>query len=542
MKNFIEKHGLLIVCFLFIVGFLLKSFNLRDNIIFAFDQGRDAQRITDIASLHHLKLVGPETDIPGVFNGPLFYYLLAPIYALSHFDPNFVALFMVFINAASVFLLYYFSQVLFKNKTVSVLASFLWIISYEQANYARYISNASLMGIFTLIFFLGLALYFLREKNVGLILSVIGFTLAVQSNFYLIYLIVFYPLCFVFFKRKANNLKNILTGLGFLIVLFLPFAVAELKWNFLITHSLLRFLNYQKSSLTVVESLGKYIQSFAGPTYNSLFSFNLFVGFLITVTLIIYTYFILKDKKVLLFFYLCLFSTLPLFGFSTGVLNGEIVNGPILPFYTLLYALGIGSLLSLHRYKFLGFILLIALILSNANLFIAGHFTDSTMFNERELILKDEKNAIDYTYKSANGKPFSICAATGPLFINTLWGYLYHWYGLEKYGYLPVWSGQKQDLTQSLLPYDTTHVQNRYFIIESTGLVPQGSLMTMIYLEDMTSKLNETKYFGNITVEKRTLQPLPRIFMDTQKLTLTDLAHLKIILKKEARYTCYNSY
>jgi len=542
MRNFVEKHALLIICLLFVAGLILKSSNLRDNIIFGFDQGRDAQRIAGIISFKHFKLVGPETNISGVFNGPLFYYLLAPVYAASRFNPNFVALFMVFINAVSVFLLYYFSQVLFKDKTLGVIAGFLWTISYEQANYARLISNASLMEIFTLIFFLGLALYFLREKDIGLPLSIIGFSIAVQLNFYLIYLALFYLLCFILFKRKSIDIKNVLISTGLFILFFSYFIVGEFKWNFLTIRSLLGFINNQKDYLTVADSLSKFIQSFSGPVYNSFFSFNLFIGFLITVSLIIYSYFIIKDKKVLIFFYLCLFSTLPLFGFKTGVLNGEIVNGPILPFYTLIYALGIISFLNSEKHRLLGIVLLAAIFLSNAVLFTGNHFADSTMFNEQELILKDEKNAIDYTYLSSNGKPFSICAATGPLFVNTLWGYLYHWYGLSKYGYLPFWSGQKQIEPESLLPYDISHVQNRYFIIEQTGIVPRKSLMGMIYLEDNTSILDEIKYFGDITVEKRTLQPLPRVFMDTQKLTQSDISQLKTLFKQESRYTCYNNY
>jgi len=542
MKNFIEKHALLIICLLFVAGLILKSFNLRDNIIFGFDQGRDAQRIADIISFKHFKLVGPETNIPGVFNGPLFYYLLAPVYAASRFDPNFVALFMLSMNAISVFLLYYFSQVLFRNKTLGVIAGFLWTISYEQANYARLISNASLMEIFTLVFFLGLALYFLKEKDVGLPLSIIGFSIAVQLNFYLIYLALFYLLGFIFFRRKSIGIKNILISTGLFILFFSYFIVGEFRWNFLTIRSLLGFINNQKNYLTVTDSLSKYLQSFVGPIYNSFFSFNLFIGFLITVSFIIYSYFAIKDKKALLFFYLCLFCTLPLFGFTSGVLNGEIVNGPILPLYTILFAFGIAYLLSLNRYWFFGLIILLALIASNANLFISSHFTDSTMFNERELILKDEKSAIDYTYKYSDGKPFSICAATGPLFVNTLWGYLYHWYGLTKYGYLPFWSGQKQTGSENLLPYDVNHVQNRYFIIEQTGIVPRKSLMGMIYLEDNTSRLGEIRQFGNITVEKRTLQPLPRVFMDTQQLTQSDISQLKTLFKQESRYTCYNNY
>jgi hypothetical protein len=398
------------------------------------------------------------------------------------------------------------------------------------------------MGVSTLIFFLGLALYFLKKRNIGLLVSVIGFSAAAQFNFYLIYLAIFYPLCFALFKNKSFDIKTVLISLGLLAAFFSPFIVAELKWNFLMTHSLLKFGVDQSVLFTVTDSFSKYIQSFAGPIYNSLFFFNPFVGFLIAVFFIFYLRFIIKDRDVLLFFYLCLFSTLPLFGFRSGVLVGEIVNGPILPFYTILFALGINELINTRKYKLLGAALLIAILLSNGILFIRYRFIPLSMFNQQELTLKDEENAIDYTYKSAQGKPFSVCVVTAPMFINTLWGYLYNWYGLGKYGYLPLWSGQKQYLISSSLPYDAKHVENRYFIIEGLGRIPSEFRMTMLYLEDKTSRLEEVRKFGNITVQKRILQAEPRTLLDTQKLTPADIAHLEMIIKTEPRFTCYNSY
>jgi len=543
MREFIEKHALLIVFLLFVVAFLLRSANLWNNILFTFDQGRDAQRIADIVNLHNFKLVGPETDIPGVFNGPLFYYLLAPVYALANFNPNFVALFILFINNFSIFILYYFSQILFKNKTIGVVAALLLAISYEQANYARHISNASLMEISTLIFFLGLALYFIRDKRLGLPLSVIGFSIGVQFNFYLIYLVIFYPLCFMLYRKKSIDIKNILFCLGLLIVFFSPFLIAELKWNFMITRSLLHFATGQSTLLTVTGGFSKYLQSFAGPIYNSIFSFNIFIGFLITLALIIYSYFLVKDKKILTFFYLCLFSTLPLFGFGTGVLQGEVVNSPLLPFYTLLYAIGIAGFFRSRDYKLFGVVILAVVILSNTVLFVRNNFVDVTVFDPQDpLLLKNEQSVIDYTYQASHGKPFSICAVTNPLFINALWSYLYNWYGLNKYGYLPFWSGQPQFFTKNLLPYDLNHVKDRYLIIEPTGGLPQKALSATVYLEDNTSKLDEVKQFGSITVEKRTLQADPHIFLDTQKLTKAEIASLKTLINGEPRYTCYTTY
>jgi hypothetical protein len=58
--------------------------------------------------------------------------------------------------------------------------------------------------------------------------------------------------------------------------------------------------------------------------------------------------------------------------------------------------------------------------------------------------LKDELALIDASYQKAAGKPFSISTLTVPYGYNTTWAYLYHWYGQDKYGYLPTYTGSTQ--------------------------------------------------------------------------------------------------
>ena len=58
--------------------------------------------------------------------------------------------------------------------------------------------------------------------------------------------------------------------------------------------------------------------------------------------------------------------------------------------------------------------------------------------------LQDQLNLIDYTYQSSYGQPFTISTLTSPYKINTVWNYLYNWYGKNKYGYLPKFFGPDQ--------------------------------------------------------------------------------------------------
>lgn len=106
----IIKHPYFLLFLILCVAFILRFINLKDNILFAYDQARDAQRVYNMVYKGDLKIVGPETDIQGIFNGPLLYYVLTPVYFFSHFNPNAAAFFFVLINGATIILVYWIFQ------------------------------------------------------------------------------------------------------------------------------------------------------------------------------------------------------------------------------------------------------------------------------------------------------------------------------------------------------------------------------------------------------------------------------------------------
>lgn len=53
--------------------------------------------------------------------------------------------------------------------------------------------------------------------------------------------------------------------------------------------------------------------------------------------------------------------------------------------------------------------------------------------------LSDEYKIIDQMYMEADGKGFTVRITGIPYRIQTVWSYLFHFYGLPKYGYLPLW-------------------------------------------------------------------------------------------------------
>lgn len=538
---FLFKKSFFILFLIIIIGFCLRIFNLWDNVIFAYDQARDGTRILDIISLKHFKLVGPETDIQGVFNGPLLYYLLAPIYFIFRANPNYAALFFVLINTSGMILVYFLSKILFNNKNIGYIAAFLWAISYEQANFARFISNASPMGISSALFFLGIAIYLFKKKDIGLQISIIGLAASVHFNFYLVYLVVFYPIFYFIFSPKIK-IRNIFWSFILLIILLFPFVIAEMKWKFLMVRSLFDYLNHQSGFSLITNNLSRYMQSFSETIYYSFFSFNLFLGLLIFVGLFMLLAHNKEYKNGFKFLSIWIFSTLPLFSYTSGVLSGVVINSSIFIPLTIFFALSIYELLRIRRNLTIGLFLLLIIIISNIQLFFKDEFRDIKLFALQPLLLKDEKKIIDYTYNNSNGKSFSICSISNPLFINTLWSYLYNWYGKEKYGYLPYWAGQKQDININYLAYDYNHVTKRFLIIEPQGGISPLLKRAMIYLEDRTSYLQQEVKIGEIIVQKRELLKNNKKFYDSQHLSKSEVQKVESDWSKEVRFTCFLDY
>src|SRR5579859_1520811 len=108
-KLAIKRWEILILSLLFVLAFFLRGYALHRDLIFVYDQGRDANAVTDI--LHgKLPLIGPTTGLTGVFLGPLYYYFLTPLYFLGHGNPMMAAYTLVFLHGILTILIYFFGR------------------------------------------------------------------------------------------------------------------------------------------------------------------------------------------------------------------------------------------------------------------------------------------------------------------------------------------------------------------------------------------------------------------------------------------------
>ncbi len=475
---------------LILFAFLLRIFFVFQGAVsFHYDMSRDAYVAKQIWLNHDLKLIGPPTSTPGLYHGVFYYYLIALFYGIGNSDPRIVAILLAFLNSLTILPLMLLTKDVFKSTKWSILAGLFFAISFEATQYAAWISNPAPAILTVSLYF-----YFLRlwqkGRSWGLYGAVISATLSTQFQFFLIYLILLIPIFKILFKIKTK-LREVGFSLFFTLLGVSSFLIAAVKFKTL-GSILSGFGNISTSGVIdfrpqFSELFLKYINRFSEIfTYN--FSpMNVLIGGLLGFLVL----FSLKRQNLILFY---LFSNFPIFifgGHSNIYANIGLVTPAILGLCFLTQSIW-------KKYKSLAIILVFFIILSNFYAIVKNNPNGQIILViPNDMVLSQELNLIDQTYKFADYKPFSINTLTLPLWTNTTWAYLYSWYGKNKYGYVPSFYGHNQigllgvnDLPQVDKPLDKT-----YLIIEPHVGIPENYYTLEIDAEDSkTDLISQIKY------------------------------------------------
>lgn len=499
----LRANNLLILILL--LALVLRFLYFPGNIFFAYDQSRDAYTSLEVMS-GHLKIIGPPSSYDTkLFHGPLFYYLFGPIYWLSSHSPIPLSALLRIYNAGGIFLAYFLGKVLF-NRRAGLLSALIFALSFEQSQYAIFLSHPALAVITVSLFYLGLAILIFDKKSWGLPLATLGLGLSIQFHVGLSYLILLVPINLIIFKSQLPKIqpKTYFQSFLILLVTLSTFMIAEIKFHFRETQAILSELSLQNSStsdhLTKLLNLQRIFLRF--------FHDNIYSGQFTALALLIFVI-------LLLAVYVKNFKSRPqinflLIWFITGLLPFYL-SGSNIYYYSigasvsLIILAGFLTSLAFDRSKILGFFLILGLLISNLNLITTYNPTGPlpSITAQKGMILSDELKVIDKTYQVASGQPFAVNALTVPYNVNTTWSYLYDWYGKSHYHYLPIWGGNNAPGYQNSLTINnsrSTLPTLRFLILEPTyGIKPK--LIEDFLREEgyFTKEIDRIKY-GELTL------------------------------------------
>lgn len=502
-----------------LIGLIVRFYYFPDNVYFGYDQARDAFNAREIFS-GDIKIIGPTTSREGIYHGPLYWYLIAPMYWLFA-DPSVVAGLLRILNLFTIILVFLIARELFDSK-IGILASFFYAISFENWQSALYFGNPGPAAISSLVFYFGLVKIIQRKKTfLGWFLCGLGLGISIQLQFYLVYNLGIFILGFILFRKSFFNSFTTGRFLIFLSAFFattFTFFLSEIKFNLFQTKAVLNLLLsggghtlfedklglferlvvwIEKLQVLFIDSLGLPSPEFHAPgiTYFS------FIGAVLLISSVFWTYKVSsrQTRYSLSFLVFWIFSSCILF---------------LLKAHNFYYIVGISGgiviLLSVFlsklskRYFAASLAIVIAILIGNATRIIkqAPNGSHPEIYTQRGMLLKDEKKIVDYIYNQSTKGSSVVYALTMPYDIYTTWAYLFSWYGLEKYGYLPFWNKPETLGFPGKLEVAIRPICDRFVIYEpSYGFEHLES----IFREDqeITSVFVDKSTSGSLSVEKR---------------------------------------
>lgn len=506
------KKITIIIFLVFLTGVLLRFLYFPENIYFGFDQARDAFESLSIYKNLDLKIIGPSTASPTLFHGPLYWYLIGLFYLLGNGNPAIPAAFLLILNALGVFLIYLTGKTLF-NKKVGLISGLLYTVSFEQTQYAMYFGNPAPAVLTIILFYLGLILFLFRKNWKGIALSLFALGLSIQFEFFLFYLtLVFIFLMIILGRRKLKSLgvKEIIYSTTALIIALSTFILAEIKFGFRTTKSLLNVFNSIGGNYNFQKAINVLAKRLVLEVNDNIFSFGAAMEIFILLVLLGLSLYLLKkrikDYKKIGFLLTWFLASNLLFIF--GIPSLYYSNIGISAGLILLAAYYISKLLD--KKKILGLMALSLIVISNLVLITKqnpkGIIND--IYVQEGMLLGRLKSGIDFIYEESEGKPIVVSASTMPLYINTTWAYLFNWYGKEKYGHLPYWAGKVAEGYPGSLPLWKSQEKDYVFfsIIEPTRGVEKRFIEEFLQEQEQYGQVLREEIYGDLWYSQLVVQ------------------------------------
>jgi len=487
-----SRKTLIILTGLAIFGFYLRSYLFPANLFFGPEQGTDFKVIRDIVVSHKFTLIGPKTDIAGVFHGPIYYYLACIPFFFSQGDPYTVALFFILIQSLSVFLIFFLSYELTESKRIAYIASLLYTVSFGAISYSRWLSGQPLTIPLSALFFL-FTIRFLKGEKWSLAGAAVTFGLMGQAEFMNLLLVSAIGL-FLFFRycNKIVSYPKRFLIFSFCIALIFSlgnFALFDFRHEFLISKSIMSLVSGTKGYyISLFQSLIETYDMFISASMNILGLPNTYIT-TIVVWCIVAILFIHKGKN----------QYYPLLFFWIFVPNAILIilrHRALEQLYVLLVVgiiLGVSVVIDIIRQQFypaLGTLIFLLLVFLNMSLWFTSLPANYRIFfqsTQPGLRYDDQLQSVKYIYDLANGRQFYFQSYTIPYFWQDGWEYLFWYYAIKNTYVLP----------------NEKHDELLYVIIQKDRSNPR---FQQVWYEKTVSRwglLQNSVTFGELTVEER---------------------------------------
>lgn len=488
-----KKIRILFLSFILISAILLGARMIfSGDFYYLYDQARDYLLVNNVVDNHNLILIGNRSGLGGFFHGPLWIYMLAPVYILTKGNPFGLTYFFVGLQIITVIGAYFIGSKLYGIKSGLVISL---LTALSPATWG-YVTNTVSVNMEPLVYF-GLFYFLIKffrgdKKSFIFVTFLTGFALQFETASSL----VLFPTILVFFilnKIAIKDLKIIsLSALSFVLSIA-TFIMFDLRHKFLMTSAILRaFGGGQKEAgyLYLKDRFINHLGGLMGVYKDPLFSQDLLSVIFLTVIIIFGFVLILRTKKNKYkkeFIFLLLFPAV-FFGFFMLYpypVWPEYVFGLIVPVVLMFYL----AMQVVWKNKF-GKVLII--------LFFAITFFHVCISLQNQYLNKykpldsagsyiNQKAVVEWVYKDAGKGKFGYFVYTPEIFTHGM-DYLFAWYGKSYTN--SIFENKKNSTTYLILYPHLANDEGAYTFWKTNTLRTKGKVILT------------KKFFGGITVEK----------------------------------------
>jgi len=226
--------------FIFSIAVFLRFYNL-SNVGIGADQGRDffiAWRF--IKNLDLISLGPSLSNLPNVYLGPFYYYLLTFWLWIFKFSPFAANILMVIFNLGALILLFIFSRRLF-NQRIAIFVSIFFGLSYWTIFFSRFAWNPQLVPFFVILTLFSFYQWYDQNKILYFYLMIMSLIFSLQLH--TVCLVLVPILIFLYFWFRPKKIFWIHYLIAFLLI-FLSFSSLiyfEINNHFIMSQSFKNF-------------------------------------------------------------------------------------------------------------------------------------------------------------------------------------------------------------------------------------------------------------------------------------------------------------
>lgn len=297
--NIFSKKIILIIFVLIMVNIVLSAYWLiMGDIHYDVDVSRDFLVINDIVANHRLTLLGPRSGaIPGIFHGPLWFYINLPVFMIGGGNPLTIGWFWFVLSVIFLWLIFWIARKIFDFR-VALFSVLLFsansIINplIGLKNFYNPYGAVFLTPIFFFLFYRYITV--LKVKYLISALFVLGLIIQFQMAFGIpIFIAVTIFLGFLLNKKKK------ITHLFSYFILSIPlstFILFDIRHDWLQLNSVMQFINNQKSPQNLFNVFAGRIHSLVFDCFGQLIADKNWLTILYTIFFLLM--FVISVRKI----------------------------------------------------------------------------------------------------------------------------------------------------------------------------------------------------------------------------------------------------